>query len=318
MSQTHCSINFADCQVEFLSDKNERGRERPWRVQKLNSEYVGIAYEDVNVNKAERIHNCADVLLFSRSPSGDKLKLKRANFCRVRLCPMCGWRRSMKVHSHMSRILNAAKSENFAYIMATFTIKNCTSEQLKTALDTVIGGYRKLVKRARVAQAWRGWYRGVEITHNKTDNTYHPHIHALVAVDKSYFKGKKYISQAELTELWRDCCGLDYTPIVDIRKTYGSDIKTISEVAKYATKPGDIINFDDWDMTVETVRVLDSALNNRRLIAFGGVFKDLHAALNLDDAEDGDLVHLDDGNELSSGSDVLYFWHTGYSSYIKR
>lgn len=317
MSQSHYIKNDDDCQVEFLCDKNERGRERPWRVQKLNSQYVAMAYEDVNLNKSERIFQCADVLLFSRS--GDKLKLKRANFCRVRLCPMCCWRRSLKVHSHMTRILEAAKSEHYAYIMATFTMQNCKPSDLKSALDSLLNAYKKLVKRARISRVWRGWYRGVEITHNKTDDTFHPHIHALIAVDKRYFKGKDYIKQSELTELWRSCLGVNYTPIVDVRKTYGSDVKTISEVAKYSTKTSDIIDFDDWSLTLETVRVLDNALNNRRLVAFGGVFKELHAKLNLDDEEQGDLVRVDETSEdvLCSDKELLYFWHSGYSSYVK-
>lgn len=304
-------------EVKFLSDKTERGKERPWRVHKLNSQYISIAYEQVNMNKAERIMNCAETLLFRRE--NGKMRLKQANFCRVRLCPMCSWRRSLKTHAHMERILGAAKPLGYRYLMCTFTLRNCSGDELIDTLSLLIDGYKKLVRRKRVKDAWNGWYRGIEVTHNLRDDTYHPHIHALVAVDKSYFKSKKYISQDELTEIWRSCCGIDYKPIVDIRRTYGDDVRAVSEVAKYSTKAGDIICFDDWDLTVDTVRVLDAALADRRLIAFGGKFKELHKQLNLDDTEDGDLINVADGaDELTDVADeLLFWWHTGYAQYVR-
>ena len=320
MSTSHCITNPLECQepegLNFLSDKGARGRERPWRVHKLNAEYIAIAYEDINMSKSDRVQHCADTLVFGRADG--KLKLKRANFCRVRLCPMCGWRRSLKTHAHMSRILEAAKPLQMRYLMVTLTVKNVSADELSGALDELFHAYKLLVQRTRIKNAWRGWYRGVEITHNKQDDTYHPHIHALVAVDKSYFKSKKYIRQDELTELWRECLRANYTPIVDIRKTYGDSVHAVSEVAKYATKVGDIVDFDDWGLTVQTLDTLDKALDKRRLIAFGGEFKRLHAELNLDDTEDGDLVHLDCDELQSAGDDVLYFWHTGLSSYIQK
>ena len=315
------NISLSLCQerqdVQFLCDKTARGKVRPWRVHKLNSQYISIAYEQVNMNKAERVLHCADTLLFRRD--NGVLRLKQASFCRVRLCPMCAWRRSLKTHAHMERILTAAKPFSYRYLMVTLTVRNCSPDELSNTITTIIDGFKKLVRRKRVKNAWNGWYRGVEITHNVTEDTYHPHIHALVAVDKSYFKSKKYISQDELTELWRSCCSLSYDPIVDIRRTYGDDVNAVSEVAKYSTKAGDIISFDDWDLTVETVRVLDAALSDRRLIAYGGKFKELHKQLNLDDTEDGDLVHTTDGaDELDDVSDeLLFWWHTGYARYVR-
>ena len=160
-------------------------------------------------------------------------------------------------------------------------------------------------------------------------DTYHPHIHALVAVKPSYFKKSGYISQSQLAEDWAAVCGLDYTPVVDIRKvrryngkgatTRMDIIKAVNEVAKYTTKSSDIICFDDWDFTVQTLRVLDGAFDRRRFIAYTGLFKELHKQLNLDDTEDGDLLHVDghddDGNQ--SEDELIYWWHTGYCRYMR-
>lgn len=322
MALLHSSTDNAACQVadkpEVLRDKSASGKERPWRVRKLENQYISAAYEEVNAAKAQRLSACAEALLFTRSESG-KLKLKHANFCRVRLCPICAWRRSMKTHAHMMKILAAAEPQKLRFMMVTLTLRNCPGEELGKTLDKLIGGYKKLVKRKAFAAAWVGWYRGVEVTHNLENDTYHPHIHALVAVKPSYFKGRGYIKQAELVQAWRECCGLDYDPVCDIRTTYGNSVAAVSEVAKYTTKSSDIICFDDWDLTIETVRVLDAAFNKRRFIAFGGLFKELHKALNLDDTEDGDLVKVGDCDEEDKpgSDDLMYWWHTGYAEYVR-
>ena len=320
MSQLDYSTRNGECQaeVEILHDKSASGKERPWHTRKLENQYISAAYDEINARKAERLNSCADCLLFWRCQSGS-LKLKHASFCRVRLCPICAWRRSMKTHAHMTKILDAAKADDFAYIMVTLTLRNCSGAELSSTLDKLLGGFKNLVKRKAFAAAWRGWYRGVEVTHNLQNDTYHPHIHALVAVKKSYFKSKQYITQAELATAWRDCCKLDYTPVVDIRKTYGNTVKAISEVAKYTTKSGDIICFDDWDLTIETIRTLDAAFDKRRFIAFGGRFKELHKELNLDDTEDGDLIQVGDGDDEEKGTadELLFWWHTGYARYVR-
>ena len=327
----HYSTEFSPCQVEnveILHDKSPSGRERPWHVRKLENQYISAAYEEVNAAKAARLSKCAQALLFTRKPDGG-LRLKHADFCRVRLCPICAWRRSLKTAAHVSKIVAAAEPHQLEYLMVTLTLRNCSGEELGRTLDKLLDGYKKLVKRKRYQQAWVGWYRGVEVTHNFNAGTYHPHIHALVAVQRSYFKGGAYIKQDVLTEDWAACCGLDYTPIVDIRrvKRHGGAavasrfdlMKAVNEVAKYTTKSGDIINFDDCDLTVETVRLLDRAFDKRRFIAFGGLFKQLHKQLNLSDEEDGDLVHVGDGDEDGTNvpDELLFWWHTGYSRYVR-
>lgn len=330
---THYITEQLPCQgenVEILHDRSASGRERPWHVRKLENQYISAAYEEIDRKKAGRLMACADALLFTHKDGGG-LKLKHANFCRVRLCPICAWRRSLKTQAHMNKILAAAEPQRLEYLLVTLTLRNCTPDKLGSTLDTLIGGFKNLVKRRRYSQGWIGWYRGVEVTHNVLQDTYHPHIHALVAVKPSYFRGQKYISQKDLAQDWREVCKItDYTPVVDIRKvkrwsggqarTRTDIIKAVNEVAKYTTKSSDIIDFDDWDMTVDTVRILDQAFDKRRFIAYGGLFKELHKQLNLDDTEDGDLVHVDDqdGDGSSKPDDeLLYFWHTGYSRYVR-
>lgn len=310
-------MKTAVCQ-EVLHDYNGR-RERPWAAFKLMNGYIALAYDEVDERKAERLRGCASWLHFLRKEEGG-MKLHRANFCRVRLCPICAWRRSLKTYGQVRACINYI-GDGCQYIFLTLTIKNCIGSALSDEITHINEGFHRLMKYKEVQKACKGFYKGLEITHNVEQDTFHPHIHAILAVNKSYFTSRDYIKQARWTELWSRACKLAYTPVVDVRKIKGSKEKAVAEVAKYSVKPSEIICFDDWDLSVETVRILDEALDHRRLTGFGGVFKEAHAALHLDDNEDGDLTHVETEatpEEEEEQKILAYTWHTGYSQYIRK
>ena len=307
----------------ILKDSSSTGRVRPWKENKIHNEYLSLVYDQIDVNKAERLRDCASALYFSVSPENTK-KLVSANFCRVRLCPICQWRRSLKTFSQMSRIMAAVEADKpRAYLMLTLTVRNCQPDQLNDRLDQMSKAFHLMKKYKRFVNAVQGWYRGTEITHNLTENTYHPHFHVVLAVDRNYFKDSRYIPHAEWVQMWKRAMRLDYDPNVDVRRVKGNDPESVSsaiaEVAKYTVKGSDYLIPDDWDLTLETVALLDQVLNKRRFIGFGGIFKDWHKKLNLDDPDDGDLVHTDDEPPPSDLDPiVVYQWSTGYKQYVAR
>lgn len=304
-----------------LSDVSESGRKRPWREKKMANMLLSAAYESVNERKAERLRNCATYVSFVTQENGKK-KLHDANFCRVRLCPMCAWRRTMKIFSHTQKIVNALnQKQDYKYIFLTLTVRNCRPEELDETVTHMMDSFHRLIKYAPFARAVKGWYRGLEITHNVQEDTYHPHFHLVCVVTKSYFTDKTYLSQAAWTELWEKAARLDYTPICDVRRVKGNTAAAIAEAAKYTVKDSDYILPNDWDMTVDTVRLLDKVLANRRLVAYGGVMKDAHRKLNLDDEVDGDLTHIDQDAVKEAKENMAltcYCWHTGYRQYIEN
>lgn len=286
----------------------------------MGAELLAHVYDQVDVKKAERLRDCATQLIYSVQTNGRK-RLTSANFCRVRLCPTCQWRRTLKTFSQMSRIMAAVEADKpRAYLMLTLTVRNCSPDQLNDQLNQMSTAFNKLIQYKRFKSAVQGWYRGTEITHNLTQNTYHPHFHLVLAVNPSYFHdSKKYIPQKEWVQLWKKAMRLDYDPNVDVRRVKGNDPKAVSEIAKYAVKDTDYLIPDDWDLTVETVALLDQVLNKRRFIGFGGIFKDWHKKLNLDDPDDGDLVHTDNEPPPSDLDPiVVYQWSTGYKQYVAR
>lgn len=92
--------------LEILDDTSGTGRDRPWKLKRENTEKLKIAYDVINPKKAERLEHCATYLEYEVSVvDPNKKRLRRGNFCKVRLCPMCAWRRSLKIYSQMSSIM---------------------------------------------------------------------------------------------------------------------------------------------------------------------------------------------------------------------
>lgn len=310
------SIKVADCQV--LADKSASGRVRPWALYKLANTYIAYAYDEIDEKKASRLRECANVLTYRRD--GEVLRLVHADFCRVRLCPICQWRRSLKNYGQMLKILGALQGQ-YSYIFLTLTMKNCSGDALSDTLDTLFASYNRLTKNKAVKKVVKGWYRACEVTHNLDTNEYHPHLHCILAVNKSYFTSRDYINQGDWVEHWKQALQVDYTPVLDVRKIKGDDTKAVAEASKYAVKANDIINYDDWDLTVETVSVLDKALAGRRFVGFGGVMRDVHKALNLDDSDDGDLLDIGQKGDTITSDDVdeiTFVWHSGYNQYRRE
>lgn len=297
---------------QVLVDKSRTGRRRDWALHKIHNSYISFAYEEVDPKKSERMKTCANWLSFHRKDDGS-MKLHDARFCRVRLCPICQWRRSLKTFVQMSQVLNIAKNDGYQFIFLTLTMRNCTSDALSDELTHILLSFNRLMKYKDVQKAVKGYYRGCEVTHNIRTDEYHPHLHVILAVRPSYFS-RSYISHDKWVSLWQRALQVEYTPVVDVRRCRGGS-RVTAEACKYAVKPSDILNFDDWDMTVDTLRVLDKALENRRFVGLGGILKEIHKKLHLDDMEEGDLVHVE--NEAQSDAtvdEIVYFWN-GYSQY---
>ena len=301
------------------------------------------------LDKSRRLEGCAQYAEFAKLPEGQGLHLYNASFCRVRLCPMCQWRRSLKLGAQVRQVVskaNAARIDKvgapWRWLMVTFTIKNIDGPELGATIDTIHKGLNNLAKCKRWKDSVQGWLRATEVTHN-TDpksgayDTYHPHMHLLLCVPSSYFSGKGYIRQKEWAQLWAHYIKADYTPIVDVRpiKPEGggrlSDLpvgeqaaamgKACAEVSKYAAKPADYIVPSDPALSMQTVQVLDAMLDRRRMTSWGGCLKAIAKDLQLDDPETGDLTHINDddsgdtvANEIASY--ITYSWAIGARDYL--
>jgi plasmid rolling circle replication initiator protein Rep len=370
----------------FLSDvkitKKGKKKEKPWRINKRYSILLAESYK--RLGKARefwRMFYCACWLKFRKMEDGMK-KLHDAIFCQMRLCPICTWRRSQKIFGQVSKIMNhMTEHYDYEYIFLTQTVMNMGGNDLPEAIDEMMAAWNKQTKTKEFKKLNKGYFRALEITRDSDEyitreryarakkyyderkikvgdrnpnyNTYHPHFHVIIAVNKSYLQmggTSGYLNHMAWMKLWRRCANLDYDPWVFIEKVKPDDgkkvkgektyIGAVAEIAKYAVKGNQFI-LDPWQMakdsdipvqgknyeelkqlcqqrTDENVAVLDRALKSRRLIAYGGKMREVHRKLKLKDPESGDLILTD--NEEGIHPDLgyvleQYTWNMGFMNY---
>jgi len=303
----------------LLEDK--RGDKKiDWRGKKRKSLLVADSFKRIGLDKkAERVRFCGSVLAFHVNPETGEKRLHDAQFCRERLCPMCQWRKSIKLFYQVSKVLSSAQraDENLVPVFLTLTVRNCTGELLPETLNQIFAGWYQLTKHRKFMRICKGWFRALEITYNRETGEFHPHVHAILMVEKSYFKGLDYMKNEDWRKMWKKALKTDYLPICDIRKVKGS--KAVSEVAKYTVKDSDFLT-DDEGLTDRLVEVLERSLKGRRLFAFGGLLKLLASALGADEPGEGDLIHT--GDEIELRPDVAYVlevyrWRFGLNNYVE-
>lgn len=257
---------------------------------------------------------CSTFNQFISTKDKDTLKLIRSDSCKNRFCPICSWRKARKDAFMLSIIMEAVSDDlGYNYLFLTLTTPNVTSDNLQAEIDLFNHAFSKLFRRKKVIGAINGYVRKLEITYDRHEfiskemykqrknyyysrglkagsknpnfDTYNPHFHVILAVDRSYFNdSRKYISQEEWLNLWRECTGktgitergTDEITQLYIKKVKG--IKTdnaISEIAKYSAK--------DFEMTEsqEVFNIFYKALKGRQLLTFNGVFKDYRKKFEL-------------------------------------
>lgn len=305
-------LDYNSTEIDLIQDELDT----KWVEKKLNSEYLSEIYKALHMaNKSLRIGQCGSLVEFTKFQDSG-FKLTRANFCKARLCPMCSWRRSKKIFGQLSKVTDVLKNNGFEFLFLTLTVKNCKDYELKNTISELMLAFNRFCKRKAFKQAFNGFFRSLEVTINPETEEYHPHFHVVLAVRPSYFTQTSiYLSQKDLRQIWASCANLDYDPQVDVKKVKprnGQDLSgAVAEIAKYTVKDSDYLT-GEKKSDAHKVWTLEQALCNRRLTAMGGVFKDVHKALNLDDPCDGRLED-DQINDEVEQMIIKFKWHgTGY------
>jgi plasmid rolling circle replication initiator protein Rep len=278
---------------------------------KLPPRYVEIGRlfdDDRFLNWADRVSECGSYLEFySWQTAG--LKVKTANFCKDRLCPNCNWRRSLRMFAKLSKIIQSKKYIETGYknLFLTLTVKNSSIAELHNSIKDIFYSFKKFLENKAIKTAIKGYFRALEITYNSKTKTFHPHLHLILAVPKSYYK-TYYLSQEKLTFIWQKSLDVDYKPVIDIRKF--KDKKGIAEASKYVIKADDkfLKGIDN-----SALRILRLELANVRLVGFGGIFKTMAAELKLtvnDDVVENEIPENDILVEI-----LTLKWSVGMKNY---
>ena len=262
----------------------------------------------------ERMNLCASTLFFGYTEDGER-RLRNTSYCRARLCPVCQWRRSLKVRGQMTEILeHVERAQGLRYIMFTVTVRNCQSRDLRPTLKTMLRAWGRLTSRAWFKKICLGVYRAVEVSINPLDKSCHPHIHAVLAVRPGYFSGRDYIKTEEWAQRWQEALESPYTPIVHLTVLKKPYEKSAAEIAKYSLKVSNLIELLN-EIPDLMLAELHYGLSGLRLFSLSGVFRQAHKELHLTDMDD--LQGEEENLNESFFDDIIipYFWNAGLSRY---
>lgn len=283
-----------------LKDKNEKLIDKCTGKKKKNPRFSSYIEPLVSKKLSERIKECGDFLQMLSDLSLENSKLHKANFCGNRFCPMCSWRVASKDSLEISILMeHLRKEKNKEFIFLTLTAPNVKGEFLDEEIKKFNKSFERLIKRKEVKQIVKGYIRKLEVTYQKEKyitnelwkrkkdyykskalevgdlepnyDTYNPHFHVVIAVNKSYFKKQDlYINHGRWLSLWREVTGCCTITQVDIRKARINDYKEVYELAKYSAKDSDYL------VSRDVFKVFYNALKGKQVLVFSGLFKDAH------------------------------------------
>lgn len=322
------SYNLGDLHIA-TEDINKEKLKKEWNeLKKAQIKYSDMCQSTLNSimltnSRLDMIKFCGNYLEFLTNESFDKHKLKRGSFCRTRLCPTCAKRKSLRWIFALSLMIEYVNSMyDYEYLLLTLTAPNVKGDDLHDELKKYSKAFDNMLKRKKYKAINKGFIRKLEITYNKKTDTYHPHYHVIIAVDKWYFKDKDlYIKRDTWLKDWQRAMKDSSITQVDIRKVYNkstvdtdltkSSIQSgILEVAKYTAKSGDYLISEDVFITFW------NALKHMREFTFGGCFKETHELF-----KQGELDYLIPEDNTEWVYRLIYHWSNSemsYSEFVKE
>ena len=278
----------------------------------LNRKAADYLEKHVTVKTINRFETCRSWMHYLTNMEMSVKRLHKTDACGNRFCPICTWSTAKKDAIKISVIMNAVKEiEDKDFLFLTLTAPNVSGEELRDEIDRFNSGVNRLFQRRNVKRIAKGYIRKLEVTTdqekliteklykrkkdyydmrrlkvgdpNPTYNTYHPHMHIIVVVNKSYFGNRDAISKVEWLEMWRSCMRDNSITQVDAKKVRSTDSgnsNAVLEIAKYTASGNDLYHSEN---------VFDTfylALKRRQLIVYSGMMKDYAKKFKVGDLDE--------------------------------
>jgi plasmid rolling circle replication initiator protein Rep len=268
---------------------------------------------------------CSRWLEFALNPDRDsgevRFRLQTARFCRVRYCPVCQWRRSLMWVARFMKRVQVPEFPQGRWLLLTLTVRNVPLDQLRLTLVDMNAAWKRMIER----KSWPalGFIRTTELTRAANDYA-HPHFHALLYVQPSYFSSRRYLSHERWVSMWSKALRVDYDPSVHVKVWKSKTITdeetgVVRELApvegmKYAVKPCDLIG-DGKPEDAEWLAELTKQTHKLRFIATGGVLRD---ALREEEETNDDLLRPDGDSAKDEAEELARWWYLWFHQRYRR
>lgn len=208
------------------------------------------------------IKSCHSQVVKVFSEDESRSKVVSVETCGNRFCPYCQARKARREADLIAYVMGHAKNRGLKAIFLTLTIPNVSGTEASSAVDKLNKALKRLLARKAFKRVVKGAIRKIEMTYNEDTGLFHPHVHLVLFVARSYFRSKFYLHTEQFADLWAKSMRLDQV-VVHVE---AAD-KAEKELAKYAAKSSSYLS---------SQRVFDvfyQVLKGRQLITFSGVCK---------------------------------------------
>ena len=321
---------ITECDNSVNTQNTELKTNQKWVEKKQKNAIIAQKMRKIGyMKRGERMSQCGDVLDYRYCSDCGTWYIKKANLCRDRFCPVCSWRLSLQRYNEMREvisIINSTDNEITNWSLITLTCKNCDEGQVSETLSLMAKAWNLTKQQRDIKPHIVGWARSVEITYNEESKTFHPHYHCLIAwkngnsgtllVNKWLFACKKY-------KLTANVKAQNVSPVQHLRTKNVSQVevsqelpeqftKAILETFKYSIKTSDL-----EDMPLKAFKNLVEQYGGKRLIAYGGIIKDVARAKKALEDDIIDDIQIDTCKNCGSNEleQLLYKWSFGTKAY---
>ena len=232
-------------------------------LEKLNKQYKLLEY--INCRKDITI-NC-----YKDKKGNNHYRTKTYNSCKDRFCNLCGWQMAKSNKYNIAYTIRTAKyKQGYHLAMLRLSRKSVPSvpeDVLGQEIKNLNSAFSALVRTKEFKKICDGYIRKLEVTYNNNTNTYNPHLHIVLALNKEYFDNKISWLQA-----WQK---VNNNMAVNANFRFRLNIKgkNLYKLSHYLAKP--IIKHYSTAIKQDTFNTLHYILHGQRLLTYSGICKQI-------------------------------------------
>lgn len=263
----------------------EESLTKPTQKKMMMNDFINFM-EDKPL-KLDRLKECGNFIKFQSSEDKTKFMLSGGNFCNNRFCPFCSWLKAKRTAFELLELIKVVEyKEKFAFLFITLTAPNVPKEKLREEIEEFNVSFKRLFQTKEFKVFNKGFIRKLEITYNEERDDYHPHFHLVVAVNKSYFTSRNYMSKKRLLELWQRAKRDTSITQVDIKPCRMDTVKQVMELATYSAKQGDLYK------SKEIFDGFYEGLFRKKLLVYNGIFKEYKKKIEVGEIDPAEVIEL--------------------------
>ena len=321
---------ITECNNSVNTQNAEPKTNQKWVEKKQKNAIIAHKMRKIGYKKrSERMSQCGDILDYRYCAECGTWYIKKANLCRDRFCPICSWRLSLQRYNEMREVMSTiigTPNEITNWSLITLTCKNCEEDQISETLSQMAKAWNLTKQQRDIKPHIVGWARSVEITYNEDLKTFHPHYHCLIAWrngNSGNLLINKWLSACNKYGLVASIKAQDASPVryfknknnevVQVDKDLPKEFtKAILETFKYSIKSSDLET-----MPLKAFKSLVDQFGGKRLIAYGGIIKDVARAKKALNDEVIDDIQIDVCKNCGSIEleQLIYKWSFGTKAY---